>query len=99
MENATLAIAWAEACKLRDGAAKFWDEENTLMVEGDNLRAAARKLWSEGDRLRAAGDKLWCDAVCKEHGDIAIEWRWNNEAKVFWCVLANGEVYVAEVIS
>ena len=51
--------------------------------------------WNARLKLRAEGDKLWVEAIIEACGNIKLDWRWNEVAQNYDCVLENGEHYVA----
>jgi hypothetical protein len=84
----TLQVAWESRLKL-------WAEGSKLRAEGDKLWAEGSKLWAEGDKLWAEGDKLWAETILAIHGNIKIEWRWNEAAEDDDCILETGEHFAA----
>jgi hypothetical protein len=83
-----------------------WDERLRLQAHGDKLRAEADKLWAganklsaEGHKLSAEGDKLWAEAILAVHGNIKIEWLWNEAAQDHDCILETGECFVAQPVA
>lgn len=83
----------AEGKKLCAKSDKLNDEYKKLRAELDRLSDEKKKLFAEGTKLYAEGDILWADLILEAHGNIQIEWEWNEEHEDIECHLENGEVY------